>query len=138
MTGYEPVDGTNALDDGFADCSLIIYPTCANDEVRDSEGQCRKTTDCSLECDGGTGEVQVGFGICQCDAIVKVEDLCTIECREQLVQKTFSDSNQIILTDPVTNTTIISELKNTLGSMNCISKDSNNCKLDNVFMTDEA
>lgn len=53
-----------------------------------------------------------------------------------MTRKTFSDSNQIILTDPINNTTVISELKNTLGRMDCISKDSNNCKLDNVFMTD--
>ena len=33
---------------------------------------------------------------------------------------------------------MISELKNTLGRMDCISKDSNKCTVDNVFMTDEA
>jgi hypothetical protein len=55
MTGYEAVDGTNALDDGFADCTLIIYPACENTEVRDAFGQCRLPDDCSLECDGGKG-----------------------------------------------------------------------------------
>lgn len=40
------------------------------------------------------------------------------------------------MTDPVTNTTIVSELKNTLGSMNCISKDSNKCTLDNISMVE--
>ena len=67
MTGYEPVDGTNSFDDGFADCSLIIYPTCKNDEVRDAFGNCRSPNDCSVECDGGKGQIQVGFGICQCN-----------------------------------------------------------------------
>lgn len=57
MTGFEPVDGTSALDDGFADCTQIIYPTCQQDEVRDSTGQCKKLNDCSTECDGGQGEV---------------------------------------------------------------------------------
>ena len=57
MTGFEPVDGTDKLDDGFADCTEIIFPTCQNNEVRDSVGQCRKTDDCSVECNGGAGEV---------------------------------------------------------------------------------
>jgi hypothetical protein len=30
----------------------------------------------------------------------------------------------------------VTELKNTLGSMVCTSKDSNNCVLDNISMTD--
>ena len=55
MSGYEPVDGTSSLDDGFADCQLIIYPTCTTDQVRDAEGQCRAIDDCSEECNGGAG-----------------------------------------------------------------------------------
>lgn len=55
MSGYEPVDGTSSLDDGFADCQLIIYPTCTSDQVRDAEGQCRAIDDCSEECNGGAG-----------------------------------------------------------------------------------
>ena len=57
QTGYEPVDNTDPLDDGFADCTLIIYPSCQNDETRDSNGKCRKFQDCSTECDGGEGQV---------------------------------------------------------------------------------
>lgn len=53
-----------------------------------------------------------------------------------MVRKTFSDSNQLILTDPVSNTTVVSELKNTLGQLNCISKDNSICTLDNVFMVE--
>ena len=79
MTGFEPVLGTSELDDGFADCAEIVYPTCANDETRDAMGQCRKIDDCSNECDGGEGQVQVGYGVCQCNKIVKVEDLATVE-----------------------------------------------------------
>ena len=56
-TGYEPVDGSNALDDGFSDCTLIVYETCANTQVRDSTGKCREVNDCSAECNGGEGEM---------------------------------------------------------------------------------
>ena len=78
-SGFEPVDGTSALDDGLADCTEKIYPTCESDEVRDSMGQCRKEDDCSKECDGGDGQVQVGFGICQCNSITKVSDIMSKE-----------------------------------------------------------
>jgi len=50
---------------------------------------------------------------------------------------TFSDNNSVILFDPVTNATQVTEMKNTLGQMNCISKDNTKCTIDNVFMTDE-
>ena len=56
MTGFEPVDGTNELDDGFSDCTTIIYPTCKDSEVRDSVGQCKDPKDCAEACNGGTGE----------------------------------------------------------------------------------
>jgi len=101
-SGFEPVDGTRALDDGFADCSLIIYATCRKDEVRDAMGNCRKDNSCDLECDGGEGQVQVGFGICQCNKLTKVEDILSIENLERRTQMTFSDNNQVVLYDPVT------------------------------------
>ena len=101
-TGYDPVDGTSALDDGFADCSIKIYPTCQSDEVRDSAGQCRKANNCEDECDGGEGEVQVGFGICQCNAIVKESDIATPENLAEKPIVTFADNNQVVLTDPET------------------------------------
>lgn len=100
-------------------------------------GQCRDPDDCKEDCNGGEGQLQRGFGTCQCNKLVKVEDLCNIECREKLVKKTFSDNNQIILTDPVTNTTVVSTLKNTLGQMNCINKDSNKCTVDNLAMSND-
>lgn len=99
-------------------------------------GQCKDADDCTEECNGKEGQITRNFGTCQCNNIVKVDDLCTIECIDNLVRKTFSDNNQIILTDPVTNTTVISTLKNTLGAMNCINKDSNKCTVDNLSMSD--
>ena len=52
-TGFEPVHGANDLDDGLADCDTIVYSECDTDEVRDTNGQCRKKDDCAVECDGG-------------------------------------------------------------------------------------
>ena len=57
--------------------------------MRDADGQCRDPTDCSAQCDGGEGEVQVGFGICQCNDLVKVEEICKQDCQEKLITKTF-------------------------------------------------
>jgi hypothetical protein len=72
-TGFEPIDGTNALDDGYSDCERIVYDPCVDGQVRDSNAQCREVEDCKLECDGGDGEIQLNFGTCQCEAIVKVD-----------------------------------------------------------------
>ena len=56
---------------------------------------------------------------------------------------TFADDNKVILTKPnpdnpdePSNLRQVVELKNTLGQMNCISKDSNTCVLDSVQMMD--
>mmetsp|Transcript_27901 Transcript_27901/g.34643 ORF Transcript_27901/g.34643 Transcript_27901/m.34643 type:complete len:161 (-) Transcript_27901:4147-4629(-) len=52
---------------------------------------------------------------------------------------TFSD-NKIVLVDPVTKkkkTTLINT-SNTLGRLDCISKDSSKCTIDNVKMMDDA
>ena len=59
--------------------------------------------------------MQVGFGICQCNKVTKVEDICNGDCQKTLVRKTFSDNNRIILTDPVTNTKVETDLTDTLG-----------------------
>jgi hypothetical protein len=73
MTGYEPIDGTGAFDDGYSDCERKIYDKCEDGQVRDSNGVCRGENDCSLECDGGAGEIQLNFGICQCENTAKVD-----------------------------------------------------------------
>jgi hypothetical protein len=102
-------------------------------------GQCRKEDDCSEECDGGEGQVQVGFGICQCNKITKVSDIMSAEQARDRTQISFSD-NKIVLTDPVTKkkkTTVIDTSK-TLGRLDCISKDTSKCTLDNVKMLDSA
>lgn len=115
MTGFEPVEGTKEIDDGLADCTPKIYSTCESNEIRDSNGDCRAEDDCSLECDGGAGEFQRGFGVCQCNAIVKLEQICTKECQAGLLVKTFSDNNKIIIIDPLTNNTITSDLVDVEG-----------------------
>ena len=56
-TGYEPVDGSGDLGDGFSDCTLIVYETCGATQVRDSKGICRDVNDCTDECNGGEGEM---------------------------------------------------------------------------------
>lgn len=76
--------------------------------------------------------------------MTQVDDLCVKECRDKLVTKTFADDNKVILTfppnpdnpDQVANLQIVSDLKNTFGQMNCISKDTTKCVLDNVSMLD--
>ena len=54
-TGYEPIDGTDALADGYSDCERKVYDKCPEGQVRDSNAACREVNDCKVECDGGDG-----------------------------------------------------------------------------------
>jgi len=80
-TGYEPVDGSDELDDGYTDCMRKVYDPCPEGQVRDANAKCRPINDCREECNGGPGEIDFSFGICQCEEITKVDQLCNEKCR---------------------------------------------------------
>jgi len=81
--------------------------------------------------------VQQSFGICQCEAITTVEQLCNIECREKLPKTTFTSDGLINIYDPVTNSTILTELNATYGVPKCSKEDPTECKLTGLRMVND-
>ena len=105
-TGFTPIDGSSKNDDGYADCEKKIYENCDEEiEARDSNGDCRYKYDCREACDGGVGTVQFN-GICQCQNIKTVDEICPHECQTQLPLTYFTSNGTIEIYNPVSNATV--------------------------------
>lgn len=137
LSGYDPVDDTASLADGFSDCQRIIYTACAADEERDINGKCRKKDDCEAECNGGPGTLQQNFGICQCENIVTAAQICNTDCQRNALQTTFTSEGTVNIYDPVTKTTTNTPLPNTIGTAKCSKADVTKCELTGVGLQDD-
>ena len=68
---------------------------------------------------------------------MKVDQLCNVECRESLPKVTFTSDGKISIYDPVTNSTVITNLENTAGELACTKADASECELIPVRLIDD-
>ena len=57
LSGYESVDDSEDVGNGYSDCQKFVYNRCTDTEERDILGNCRPKDDCAAECNGGTGTI---------------------------------------------------------------------------------
>lgn len=72
--------------------------------------------------------------MCQCDDIVTADQICNRECRQNLPKTSFNSDGRIVIYDPVTNTTVMTNLEETGGSAKCALADPSECKLVPIKM----
>ncbi|CAK9096936.1 Putative uncharacterized protein MYH16 (Myosin heavy chain 16 pseudogene) (myosin heavy polypeptide 5) [Durusdinium trenchii] len=70
-------------DDGVEDCQPITFPRCGPTQVLASDGECVTEQDrCALECgQNETGRIDAALGICDCDDVLPIEEICDVNCR---------------------------------------------------------
>ena len=66
-----------------------------------------------------------------------MDQLCNAECRESLPKVTFTSDGKISIYDPVTNSTVITNLEKTAGELACTKADASECELIPVRMIDD-
>lgn len=127
--GYEFIDtitqvvSTDA--DGMYDCQPIVYPRCSSPQQRDSTGNCvNPDSYCASICGFGGGVLSPTTGLCACNEVVHLDDVCTSNCRASAVTMSCNrnpNGDSIIITDPITSqveSVALSSL-NLLGSPTC-------------------
>jgi len=71
----------SASDDSNADCEPIVYPTCGFNQVYDHDANCVDKDDCRKQCRGAKGKYSEQFGVCLCDEVKDLEQVCNETCR---------------------------------------------------------
>ena len=137
--GYEYIDrdGNDRSDsNGSGDCTEKIYERCEPGQVRDEFGNCKSDNDCEDTC-GGSGKRSQGIGLCECDEVEEVNEVCDQSCRNSVPQVTFGANAGFKIYDPVSgNTTYMSEssMEGYYGRVACNSGTS--CKVKSVEFGD--
>lgn len=103
--GFKSTDGTTTDQDSSVDCEEIIYNRCTDGQEQDQFGVCRDVTDCTNECDGGSGTIQPSLGVCQCDSAQNTDDVCNPVCRAAAKKISYTSDGKIQVYDPVLKTT---------------------------------
>ncbi|CDW74865.1 cast multi-domain protein [Stylonychia lemnae] len=133
-TGFEPAEsGSN--DDSDVDCTQKVYQACTQSQVQDQFGGCKSSDDCKKECNGGSGTITAGLGVCQCNNQTSADDICDSSCLAKKKQVTFTSDGQIKIYDPISKTSSVSSLSGVEGSLSCINEDTSLCQLVNLIQT---
>eukprot|EP00606_Chrysophyceae_sp_TOSAG23-5_P001356 GSChrysophyteH2.ASY1.ANO1.1387.1 assembled CDS len=107
--GYEFVDAefkTSSENDGAFDCQPVVYSRCGSDETRNSAGKCVDTaTYCYTSCGGSGGTVSSSTGICECNIVTPLEQICNQACRDAAPVVSCTPSGDISVYDPSTGLT---------------------------------
>jgi hypothetical protein len=139
--GFEFVDESftkRSEEDGVQPCQPLVYDFCSSGQLRAADGSCVVLTNgsvsqCSAACGGGnsTGSVHPRTGMCQCDGIKPLEDVCNAGCRATAPQMAIGQSSvggalALVLTetDPITGDVVQSTITETdvpgfTGSLAC-------------------
>jgi hypothetical protein len=106
--GYEfLINGIKLRDDnGITDCQPLVYQRCSSNQFRNTEGVCVDINDCSQACDGGSGVRSASTGMCQCDSVKPLDNLCNRQCRLALPTATLYDETTMTVTLDGTSATI--------------------------------
>lgn len=105
---YIDISGKSHTESGLQDCQPRVFTRCPTGQLRDQMGNCVSDSDCSDECQGGTGTRSPGLGICQCDKVVDVDSVCNTACRKNAPKVVLTASGNLTVTDPLNSTAHVS------------------------------
>ena len=105
---YEASSATSSAD-ADTNCIPIVYDICPTDKIRGAEGGCISRTECPI-CPNKGGKRDPGIGICRCDSVQDVEEICDSECRNSALQVALNIKLNYDVTDPVSGVTTTIDL----------------------------
>jgi hypothetical protein len=138
--GYEAFDDQfNRIEgDGDTDCQPGVFSRCAEGEYRNANsGKCDSgANDCVAECGESGGTFLTSVGVCECNDVPTLDDVCDAQCRAssptlsidpitgKLVE---TDGNTTKEIDPSTSSTF-------LGNLECrdTDPDSDGCAVQTI------
>ena len=91
-------------DDADSNCIPIVYDACPDNTIRGPEGNCISTTNCP-KCPNNKGRRDPGVGICRCETVQDVEEICDLDCRSVALKVTLTVKLNYLVLDPVTGST---------------------------------
>ena len=122
--GYEFVDidfTVQSEEDGSVDCQPIVYDRCTTEQTRNDKGACVDTySACDTFCPSG-GEVSSTTGLCICDSITPLAEVCDASCRAGASTVECYSTTTLLITDTFgnTETLLISEYAPSSGGIDC-------------------
>ena len=106
--GFEFVNSNlevSSTNDGAFDCQPIVYTRCVAPEVRRQDGSCGTNSVCSKVCStNGGGTLDSNTGICLCNNITSLNQVCDSNCRKSAINVTCNSNGQLNVYDPATET----------------------------------
>ena len=120
----------NDEDDSKYDCRPILLNSCDSGYLRNTYGKCVKENDCTKECKGGTGKITPGIGICECDSIKDVDEVCDYTFRKNTISLTITTKGEISF--PNGTTISLLNMNTVFGDPVCTSGD---CQLTSLSMS---
>lgn len=143
--GYQPKNnGTNT--DSNEDCEQIVKTVCDSDTKVDLTGNCltpeEEAAECKRQCPGSTGSFVEGTGLCQCDSITDIAEVCDATCQGLMPKTTLQPDGKMKVVDPITNKTSTidpSNIPGYFGDFKCEKKETSNeeCKVRTMGMTED-
>ena len=123
--GYEFVDidfTVQSEEDGSVDCQPIVYDRCAVDQTRNSLGDCVDTySACDTFCGANGGEVSSTTGLCICNTITPLAEVCDSSCRATASKVECYSTTTLLVTDTsgYQETMLISDYVPSSGAIDC-------------------
>ena len=102
--GYKPKDDAPNIDSPY-DCEAEVRQVCPPGHDVDAVGDCVGNPaeyDCAQQCRNGGGKLIQGTGMCQCDQINDVDEVCDEACQSTTPRAYLSKTGKLVLSDPVT------------------------------------
>jgi len=141
--GYESFDQTSGFtarlpldEDGDSDCQPRTYSRCGLGEILNANGFCVTEAEfCRRECeflgDGSGGKLSLALGVCDCNGVLPLEQVCDARCRNNVtsgrLQPGRSLLEQTLLYENQTSGIRLADLEGYYGEIGCA--DGDRCKV---------
>lgn len=119
---------------------------CGSDTNVDLTGRCltasEEAEECKRQCPGSTGSFVVGTGLCQCDSITDIAEVCDFTCQKKLPKATLGADGLMSVFDPKTNKTSTADPSNIegyYGDFKCLTTNTatSGCKVRTMGMDED-